>query len=126
VVVFAGIEKAVVVEDGKAVEKRIQTGRRTDSRVEILSGLTAVDQVVQSPGTLQQGQAVLEGPAPTAETGADTGAQTGADSGTGKDAPSGRESRARSRSDAGSDATSAASPGAAARAAASEAQKPVN
>jgi RND family efflux transporter MFP subunit len=55
---FAGIDKAFVVADGKAVETRITTGRRDEERVEILSGLEAGDVVVRRPGNLQTGAPV--------------------------------------------------------------------
>jgi RND family efflux transporter MFP subunit len=38
-VVFAGVEKVLTVDKGKAVEVRVQTGRRQGDRVEILNGL---------------------------------------------------------------------------------------
>jgi multidrug efflux pump subunit AcrA (membrane-fusion protein) len=46
------------VEQGKAVERRVTTGRRVGDRVEIVSGLKTGERVVSTPGTLQQGQAV--------------------------------------------------------------------
>jgi HlyD family secretion protein len=55
---FAGIEKVITVEQGKAVEKRVTTGKRVGDRVEILSGVKLGDRVVTAPGSLQQGQAV--------------------------------------------------------------------
>jgi HlyD family secretion protein len=55
---FAGIEKVIIVEQGKAVERRVTTGRRVGDRVEIVSGLKTGERVVSTPGTLQQGQAV--------------------------------------------------------------------
>ena len=55
---FAGIEKVITVENGKAVEKRVTTGRRVGDRVEIVSGLKVGERVISAPGTLQQGQAV--------------------------------------------------------------------
>jgi HlyD family secretion protein len=57
-VVFAGIEKVIVVEAGKAVEKRVETGRRARGLVEVLDGLEPDQAVVREPGTLQQGQPV--------------------------------------------------------------------
>ncbi|MET0339488.1 MAG: efflux RND transporter periplasmic adaptor subunit [Polyangiales bacterium] len=57
-VVFAGIEKVILVADGKAVEKPILTGQRSGDLVEVREGLAASDAVVLAPGTLQQGQAV--------------------------------------------------------------------
>ena len=58
VVVFAGIEKVIVVKDGKAVEKKVTTGKRVGEKTEVLSGLTAGDRIVLAPGSLQQGQSV--------------------------------------------------------------------
>jgi len=59
VVSFAGIDKVMGVEDGKAVEKRVRTGRRSGDRVEILEGVAAGDPVVVAPGNLVGGQAVM-------------------------------------------------------------------
>lgn len=58
VISFAGIEKVLGVEDGKAVEKRVRTGRRAGERVEILEGAAAGDTVVVEPGNLVDGQPV--------------------------------------------------------------------
>lgn len=58
VVSFAGIEKVLGVADGKAVEKRVKTGRRSGDRVEILEGAAAGDVVVVEPGNLVDGQPV--------------------------------------------------------------------
>jgi RND family efflux transporter MFP subunit len=58
VVSFAGIEKLIGVADGKAVEKRVKTGRRAGDRVEILEGAAAGDVVVVQPGNLVDGQPV--------------------------------------------------------------------
>jgi RND family efflux transporter MFP subunit len=58
VISFAGIEKVLGVEDGKAVEKRVRTGRRAGDRVEILEGAAAGDTVVVEPGNLVGGQPV--------------------------------------------------------------------
>ena len=55
---FAGIEKIIVVKDGKAVEKSITTRRRTTEWTEVVSGLTVGEAVVLEPGSLQSGQAV--------------------------------------------------------------------
>lgn len=59
IVTFAGIEKVIVVEHGKAVEKKIETGRRSRGLVEVLRGITQDQLVVRVPGTLQQGQGVV-------------------------------------------------------------------
>jgi RND family efflux transporter MFP subunit len=58
VVAFAGLEKVFVVKDGKAVEQRIRTGRRSGDRVEILEGVAAGDPVVADPGSLVGGTPV--------------------------------------------------------------------
>jgi RND family efflux transporter MFP subunit len=58
VVVFAGIEKVLTVKDGKAVERPVTTGRRTDGVVELASGLNEGELVVVKPGNLATGMAV--------------------------------------------------------------------
>jgi RND family efflux transporter MFP subunit len=58
VVTFAGLEKVFVVKDGKAVEKRVRTGRRSGDRVEILEGVAAGEPVVADPGNLVGGTPV--------------------------------------------------------------------
>ena len=58
VVTFAGLEKVFVVKDGKALEKRIRTGRRSGDRVEILEGVAAGEPVVTDPGNLVGGTPV--------------------------------------------------------------------
>jgi RND family efflux transporter MFP subunit len=58
VVSFAGIDKVMGVEAGKAVEKRVRTGRREGDRVEILEGVVAGDPIVVEPGNLVGGQPV--------------------------------------------------------------------
>jgi len=58
IVTFAGIEKVFAVKDGRAVEKRIRTGRRAGDRVEILEGIAAGESVVVEPGNLAGGQTV--------------------------------------------------------------------
>ena len=60
IVTFAGIEKVIVVENGKAVEKPVTTGRRGSDWIEIKSGVNVGDTVVVEPGNLQSGQAVTE------------------------------------------------------------------
>jgi len=57
-VTFAGIEKVVVVENGKAQEKTVTTGRRGSDWIEIKAGVNAGDTVVLDPGNLQSGQTV--------------------------------------------------------------------
>lgn len=58
IVTFAGIEKVIVVQNGKALEKPITTGRRSGEWTEILSGVNVGDQVIVDPGNLQSGMAV--------------------------------------------------------------------
>jgi RND family efflux transporter MFP subunit len=58
IVVFAGVEKVIGVKDGKTMEIRVQTGRRQGGHVEIVSGLSAGDPVVEKPGNLAGGQPV--------------------------------------------------------------------
>jgi RND family efflux transporter MFP subunit len=58
VVVFAGVEKVLTVDNDHAVEVRVQTGRRLGSDVEIVSGLSAGTRVVEQPGNLTTGQRV--------------------------------------------------------------------
>ena len=58
VVVFAGIEKVITVEGGKAKEKPITTGRRLGEWTEVLAGVNVGASVVTDPGNLQSGQAV--------------------------------------------------------------------
>ncbi len=55
---FAGIEKVLTVQQNRAVEVRVQTGRRHGDRVEVLSGLAPGTPVVAEPGNLTTGQAV--------------------------------------------------------------------
>ena len=58
IVTFAGIEKVIVVQDGKALEKPITTGRRNGEFTEIVAGINIGEKVVVDPGNLQSGQAV--------------------------------------------------------------------
>jgi RND family efflux transporter MFP subunit len=58
IVTFAGIEKVIVVVNGKAMEKPVATGRRAADWTEILSGVQIGDTVIVEPGNLQSGQAV--------------------------------------------------------------------
>ena len=58
IVTFAGIEKVIVVQNGKALEKPITTGRRSGEWTEILAGVDVGDQVIVDPGNLQSGMAV--------------------------------------------------------------------
>lgn len=58
IVTFAGIEKVIVVENGKAIEKPITTGRRAAEWTEVIAGVNTGDEVVINPGNLQSGQPV--------------------------------------------------------------------
>ena len=58
IVTFAGIEKVIVVQNGKALEKPITTGRRSGDWTEIIAGVNVGDQVIVDPGNLQSGMAV--------------------------------------------------------------------
>ena len=58
IVTFAGVEKVIGVEGGRAVEKPVRTGRRVGDRVEIVEGLAAGAPVVVEPGNLTGGQPV--------------------------------------------------------------------
>ncbi len=62
IVTFAGVEKVLVVENGRAVEKRVTTGRRIANRLEILSGLAVGERVIVQPGAIAAGQPVTAGP----------------------------------------------------------------
>jgi RND family efflux transporter MFP subunit len=57
-IVFAGLEKVVTIQDGKALEKIVTTGRRGTGWVEIVAGLNAGEAVVVEPGNLRTGEAV--------------------------------------------------------------------
>src|SRR6185369_6939489 len=59
VVSFAGIDRVFTVKDGKASEKRIKAGRRSDQGVEILEGIGAGEQVVLNPGNMTDGEKVI-------------------------------------------------------------------
>jgi len=58
IVTFAGIEKVIVVNGGKAQEKPVTTGRRTPEWTEVVSGVNVGEEVVVEPGNLQTGMAV--------------------------------------------------------------------
>jgi RND family efflux transporter MFP subunit len=62
IVTFAGLEKVIVVQGGKAVERRVQTGRRDGQRVEITDGLKPGEPIVLRPGNLTGGQPVTVTP----------------------------------------------------------------
>jgi len=58
-ITFAGIEKVMVVQNGKTSEKPVATGRRGNGFIEILSGVKPGDVVVRNPVNLRSGQAVV-------------------------------------------------------------------
>ena len=58
IVSFAGIDKVITIQDGKALEKPITTGRQSGEWTEILSGVKAGETVIVNPGNLQSGQPV--------------------------------------------------------------------
>jgi RND family efflux transporter MFP subunit len=58
VISFAGVQRVLVVQEGKAHEQRIRTGRREGERIEILEGLRAGDMVIRAPGDLTDGAPV--------------------------------------------------------------------
>jgi RND family efflux transporter MFP subunit len=55
---FAGLEKVVVIDDGKALEKLVTTGRRRGGWVEVLSGVSNREEVVLNPAGLRTGNPV--------------------------------------------------------------------
>lgn len=56
IITFAGLEKVVLFDTGKATERPITTGRRSGDWVEILSGLDGAETVVLNPTGLRTGQ----------------------------------------------------------------------
>jgi RND family efflux transporter MFP subunit len=58
IVTFAGIEKVILVQNGKALERPITTGRRGTDFTEIVAGVNVGEKVIVDPGNLQSGQAV--------------------------------------------------------------------
>jgi RND family efflux transporter MFP subunit len=59
IVTFAGIEKVMLVENGKATEKPVTTGRRGPDWIEIKAGVNVGQTVILDPGNLQSGQTVI-------------------------------------------------------------------
>ena len=55
---FAGVDKVFTIEKGRAVERRVQAGRREGDSVEVSKGLAAGETVIVKPGTLVAGTAV--------------------------------------------------------------------
>jgi len=60
IVTFAGIDKVLVIENGKALEKTVTTGRRGTDWIEIKAGVNVGQSVIVDPGNLQSGQPVIE------------------------------------------------------------------
>lgn len=56
IVAFAGIEKVIGVEEGKAVEKRVTTGRRSGDQIEIVEGVKPGEPIVLQPGNIVSGE----------------------------------------------------------------------
>jgi RND family efflux transporter MFP subunit len=59
VVSFAGIDKVITIQDGKALEAPVTLGRHAGDWVEVLSGVKTGDTVILNPGNLQSGQPVI-------------------------------------------------------------------
>jgi multidrug efflux pump subunit AcrA (membrane-fusion protein) len=59
IVSFAGIDKVITIQDGKAVEKPVTLGRRAGDWAEVLSGINVGDLIIINPGNLQSGQDVV-------------------------------------------------------------------
>ena len=55
---FAGVDKVLVVEQGKIVEKTVTFRQRTADWAEVSSGVKIGDAVILEPGNLQAGQPV--------------------------------------------------------------------
>ena len=55
---FAGVEKVFIVQENKAVEKQVATGKRKGEAIEIVTGLKSGDLIVLEPGNLQSGETV--------------------------------------------------------------------
>src|SRR2546425_1560672 len=62
IIVFAGVEKVLVVRQGKTAEVRVTTGRRLGEDVEIVDGIKRGEAVVARPGNLVGGQPVTVTP----------------------------------------------------------------
>lgn len=56
VISFAGIKKVFTVEDGRAAEHEIRTGRETGGLIEIESGIEPGETVILNPSGLRDGQ----------------------------------------------------------------------
>jgi RND family efflux transporter MFP subunit len=62
IIVFAGVEKVLVVRQGRTAEVKVTTGRRLGEDIEIIDGLKRGDAVVARPGNLVGGQPVTVTP----------------------------------------------------------------
>lgn len=63
---FAGLEKVIVIQAGRAAEKTVETGRREADWIEIVSGLSRGETVVLAPAGIRTGQTLMvEGAAQT-------------------------------------------------------------
>jgi RND family efflux transporter MFP subunit len=62
VIVFAGVEKVLVVESGVAHERRIRTGARIADQVEVIDGLAEGALVITNGGNVADGAAVTVAP----------------------------------------------------------------
>jgi membrane fusion protein, multidrug efflux system len=62
IIVFAGVEKVLLIRQGKTAEVRVTTGRRLGEDVEIVDGLKRGDPVISRPGNLVGGQSVTVAP----------------------------------------------------------------
>lgn len=58
-IVFAGVEKVLLLTDGKAVETQVRSGRRIGDTIEVVEGLSEGNLVIVEPGTLTNGTAVV-------------------------------------------------------------------
>ena len=58
IVSFAGIDKVITIQDGKAAEKPVTLGRKAGDWVEVLAGINVGDVIIINPGNLQSGQPV--------------------------------------------------------------------
>ncbi len=58
-IAFAGLEKVVVIQAGKAAEKTVTTGRRGAGWIEILSGVSEGETVVLDPAGIRTGQPLI-------------------------------------------------------------------
>lgn len=59
VVAFAGIRKVYIINEGKASERAVVTGRTSDGLIEVTEGLKAGDQIIADPTGLVVGQPVV-------------------------------------------------------------------